>query len=91
MAEKRNAEQVEAEHRALAAQVVDLFMPAAVGLSDEEAEQLEIDNEPKIIALFEKLSPVDAAAVAVQVCYELDPEEIADFLALLEQGPDSGE
>lgn len=82
-------ESLEEKHRQLASEVVDLFLPDDKGLSDEEVEELELANEPKILALLAKLDPVEAAAVAVQVCFELDPEEISDFLAILEGEEDS--
>ena len=76
----------EIDHRLIALQIVDLFFPA-----DEKDQD---GNDEKILGLLEQLDPVDAAAVAVQVCYELAPEEIAEFLELLggtadeEGGPD---
>lgn len=78
-------EDLEEKNRAAASELVDLFLPDDKGLSDEEVEALELENEPKIRAAFAKLDPVQAAAVAVHVCYELDPEEIAEFLAVLEE------
>ena len=44
--------------------------------------------------LFDQVEdPIAAAAVAVRVCYELDPTQIAEFLALLEDDSldDAGE
>lgn len=53
-----------------------------------------------VLDLFDEIQdPVVAAAVSIRVCYELDPTQIAEFLALLEdesqdeegQGADAGE
>ncbi len=85
------AETTEEKNRRLAAEVVDLFMPDDDGLNDQQVAELELANEPKIVALFEGMEPVTAAAVAVQVCYELDPEEIAEFLAILEGDDGEGD
>jgi len=70
----------EADPRVIALKVVDLFFP-----QDPDEQD---DNDQKILELIGKLEPVTAAAVAVEVCYELNPEEIADFLALLGGDPD---
>lgn len=84
MADEEDLSPLEQKHRDLAAQAVDLFLPDDEGLTPKQVEDLEAENEPKLLALFRALDPVDAAAVAVNVCYELDPEEIAEFLAVLE-------
>lgn len=78
------ADDIEEKNRATAVQVMDLFLPDDSGLDEAEVEALEVENEPKIRALFAKLDPVEAACVALHVCAELDPEEIADFLSVLE-------
>jgi len=75
----------EVDHRALALQVVDLFYPDEGGEADLEA------NDQKIIELLAGLDPVDAAAVAVEVCLELSPEEIAEWLDFLEGGDEEPE
>lgn len=79
------ADDIEEKNRATAVLVMDLFLPDDDGLDDAEVEALELENEPKVRALFAKLNPVEAACVALHVCAELDPEEIADFLAVLEE------
>lgn len=77
-------ESLEEKHRDIAAELVDLFIPDDEGLSEAETTALEEENEPKIRARLAKLDPVEAAAVTIHVCMELDPEEIAEFLAVLE-------
>lgn len=78
---KELPDDIEERHRATATEIVDLFMP----------EDPEEDHDAEIVALFEKMNPVDAAAVAVHCCYELDPDEIAEFLAVLEGTIDAPE
>jgi len=74
MAKKSDSDTAEEKHRLLAQRALDLFMP----------EDPEDDKDTELVALFATLDGVTGAAVAIQVCYELDPGEIAEFLAILE-------